>query len=95
MIFTDKRILILDGAMGTMIQRYGLNEGDYRIGPFEDWATDLAGNSECLNLTQPEIIKSIHREYIKAGADIIVVGNALEKSTEKLKEFADAVHDVQ
>ena len=92
MIFTDKRILILDGAMGTMIQRYGLNEGDYRIGPFEDWATDLAGNSECLNLTQPEIIKSIHREYIRAGADIIETNtfsaNRISQAEYRCEEFA-------
>ena len=72
MIISDNnRILILDGAMGTMIQRYGLREADYSKGPFSGWAKDLAGNSECLNLTRPEIILDIHREYIQAGADII------------------------
>ena len=63
--------MILDGAMGTMIQRYGLTEDDYRGGRFSVCARELKGNSECLNLTRPEIIKAIHREYIEAGADII------------------------
>ena len=65
------KILILDGATGTMIQRYGLSEADYRDGVFEKSKVELHGNSECLNLTRPEIIRSIHREYIEAGADII------------------------
>jgi len=72
MILSDnKKILILDGAMGTMIQKYGLREADYSCGPFSGWAKDLAGNNECLNLTHPEIILEIHKEYIQAGADII------------------------
>ena len=67
---TDK-ILILDGATGTMIQRYSLTEDDYRKGGFENCSAELLGNNECLNITRPEIIKAIHREYIEAGADII------------------------
>ena len=63
--------MILDGAMGTMIQRYRLTEADYRNGELSDCAKELKGNNECLNLTHPEIIKAIHREYIEAGADII------------------------
>ena len=63
--------MILDGAMGTMIQRYGLTEADYRGGCLSDCAKELKGNSECLNLTRPDIIKAIHKEYIEAGADII------------------------
>ena len=63
--------MILDGAMGTMIQRHGLTEADYRSGCLTDCAKELKGNSECLNLTRPDIIKAIHREYIEAGADII------------------------
>ena len=63
--------MILDGAMGTMIQRYGLTEADYRSGCLSDCLKELKGNSECLNLTRPDIIKAIHREYIEAGADII------------------------
>ena len=65
------RILILDGAMGTMIQRYGLTEEDYRGGCLSGCEKELRGNSECLNFTHPEIIKAIHKEYIEAGADII------------------------
>ncbi|MBQ7899820.1 MAG: methionine synthase [Bacteroidales bacterium] len=71
MITLKDKILILDGAMGTMIQKYGLSEGDYRCGPFAECAKELKGNNECLNLTHPEIIKQIHKEYIAAGADII------------------------
>ena len=70
MILRDK-IYILDGATGTMIQRHGLDESDYREGAFEGCAAELLGNNECLNLTRPDVIKEIHREYIKAGADII------------------------
>ena len=65
------RILILDGAMGTMIQRYGLTEEDYRGSTFAGCCKELKGNNECLNLTRPDIIKAIHEEYIAAGADII------------------------
>ena len=70
MIF-DRKILVLDGAMGTMIQKYGLTEKDYHNGPFLECMKELKGNNECLNLTRPEIIKAIHKEYIDAGADII------------------------
>ena len=63
--------MILDGVMGTMIQRYRLTDADYRNGELADCAKELKGNNECLNLTHPEIIKAIHREYIEAGADII------------------------
>ena len=65
------KIYILDGAMGTMIQKHGLTEEDYHSGPFAQIKKELKGNSECLNLTRPDIIKSIHKEYIAAGADII------------------------
>ena len=71
MISLDNKILILDGAMGTMIQRHGLTEEDYHSGPFAGCRKELKGNSECLNLTRPDVIKSIHKEYIAAGADII------------------------
>lgn len=65
------RILILDGAMGTMIQKFGLGEKDYHAGPFSVCKKELSGNNECLNITRPDVIKSIHKEYITAGADII------------------------
>lgn len=67
----EKRILIIDGAMGTMIQRYRLAEKDYRGERFKDWAYDIKGNNDLLCLTQPQIIKAIHKEYLAAGADII------------------------
>ena len=67
----EKRILILDGAMGTMIQKHGLSEDDYRNPELASCGRELKGNNECLNLTHPEIIKAIHQEYIAAGADII------------------------
>ncbi|MDG2465241.1 MAG: homocysteine S-methyltransferase family protein [Crocinitomicaceae bacterium] len=66
-----KRILVLDGAMGTMIQRHPLEEKDFRLGWFENHDQPLKGNNDLLSLTRPEIIKSIHREYLDAGADII------------------------
>ncbi|RYY66702.1 MAG: 5-methyltetrahydrofolate--homocysteine methyltransferase [Chitinophagaceae bacterium] len=66
-----ERILIIDGAMGTMIQRHGLGEADYRGERFKDWPSDLKGNNDLLCLTQPGIVKGIHREYLEAGADII------------------------
>jgi len=67
----DQRILIIDGAMGTMIQRYKLSEADYRGERFKDWPSDIKGNNDLLCLTQPQIIKAIHKEYLEAGADII------------------------
>ena len=67
----QQRILILDGAMGTMVQRYKLTEADYRGTRFADWHRDLKGNNDLLVLTKPEVIKAIHCEYLAAGADII------------------------
>ncbi len=66
-----KRILVLDGAMGTMIQRHKLSEEDFRKGWFEDHHKPLKGNNDLLSLTRPDIIKNIHRAYLDAGADII------------------------
>src|SRR5678815_3524452 len=67
----QKRIVIIDGAMGTMIQRYKLTEADYRGERFKDWASDIKGNNDLLCLTQPHIIREIHKQYLEAGADII------------------------
>lgn len=67
----NKRILIIDGAMGTMIQRYKLTEADYRGERFKDWAHDVKGNNDLLCITQPQIIEAIHKQYLDAGADII------------------------
>ena len=66
-----ERILILDGAMGTMVQRYGLVEADYRGERFASWPVDLKNNYDALNLVRPDIIEDIHREYLEAGADIL------------------------
>ena len=66
-----QRILLLDGAMGTMIQSYTLEEPDYRGERFADWAIDLRGNNDLLSLTRPDIITEIHDAYLQAGADII------------------------
>ena len=66
-----RRILFLDGAMGTMIQRHELQEADYRGRRFADWPCDLKGNNDLLSLTRPEVISEIHRGYLRAGADII------------------------
>ena len=67
----SKRILVMDGAMGTMIQRHQLTEEDYRGERFKNYSANLKGNNDLLSLTQPEIILNIHREYLNAGADII------------------------
>ncbi len=67
----EHRILVLDGAMGTMIQRYKLAEADYRGERFAQWNSLVKGNNDLLVLTQPDIIKAIHSEYLEAGADII------------------------
>ena len=67
----EQHILVLDGAMGTMIQRRGLQERDYRGSRFASHAHDLKGNNDLLLLTRPDIIQAIHAEYLAAGADII------------------------
>ena len=66
-----ERILILDGAMGTMIQRYKLDEAAFRGERFKDWKKDLKGHNDLLNVTQPAVIEEIHRQYFEAGADIV------------------------
>jgi 5-methyltetrahydrofolate--homocysteine methyltransferase len=67
----NERILIIDGAMGTMIQQYKLEEKDFRGERFKDWHKDVRGNNDLLSITQPQIIQAIHKEYLEAGADII------------------------
>ena len=66
-----QRIVILDGAMGTMIQRYKLTEADYRGARFTEHHVDVKGNNELLLLTRPEVIREIHEQYLAAGADLI------------------------
>lgn len=84
-----KRILILDGAMGTMIQRHKLEEEDYRGTQFADWHCDVKGNNDLLVLTQPDIIYQIHCDYFEAGADII------ETNTFNATTIAMADYDMQ
>ena len=67
----NKRILVLDGAMGTMIQAYSLEEEDFRGERFKDYESSLKGNNDLLSITQPKIIEEIHRKYLQAGADIL------------------------
>jgi 5-methyltetrahydrofolate--homocysteine methyltransferase len=84
-----KNILILDGAMGTMIQAYKFEEQDFRGDRFADWHSDVKGNNDLLVLTQPDIIKAIHLEYLEAGADI------LETNTFNATTIAMADYDMQ
>lgn len=67
----SKRIMVIDGAMGTMIQRYKLADADYRGERFKNHSDDLKGNNDILSLTQPQVIKEIHKQYLEAGSDII------------------------
>jgi len=67
----SRRIMIIDGAMGTMIQQHHLQEADYRGARFKDWHSDLKGNNDLLSLTRPELIRDIHMAYLDAGAQII------------------------
>ncbi|MBT8272411.1 MAG: homocysteine S-methyltransferase family protein [Bacteroidia bacterium] len=67
----QKRILVLDGAMGTMLQRYDFSEEDFRGERFKDYPSSLKGNNDLLSLTQPDAISEVHRKYLEAGADII------------------------
>jgi len=67
----EQRILLLDGAMGTMIQSYELGEEEYRGDRFADWDSDLKGNNDLLSLTRPQVIREIHEQFLEAGADIL------------------------
>lgn len=87
-----ERILVIDGAMGTMIQRYKLTEKDFRGERFKDYPHDLKGNNDLLSITKPEIIKEIHREYFSAGADIIETNtfnaNRISQADYKMQDLA-------
>ena len=83
------RILVLDGAMGTMIQRHKLEEEDFRKGWIENHSKSLKGNNDLLSLTRPEIIEEIHRQYFEAGADIA------ETNTFSGTTVAQADYDLQ
>ncbi len=83
------RILVIDGAMGTMIQSYQLEEKDYRGDRFQDFHKDIKGNNDLLSLTQPQIIEAIHKAYLDAGADII------ETNTFNANTFSMADYDME
>jgi 5-methyltetrahydrofolate--homocysteine methyltransferase len=85
----QERILVIDGAMGTMIQRHKLTEEDYRGTRFANWHTDVKGNNDLLCITQPAIITGIHLQYLEAGADII------ETNTFSSTSIAMADYDMQ
>ncbi|MBC7849883.1 MAG: homocysteine S-methyltransferase family protein [Chitinophagaceae bacterium] len=85
----EKRILVIDGAMGTMIQKHKPTEATYRGERFKDWHTDVKNNADILNITQPQIIEGIHRDYLEAGADII------ETNTFAATVIAQADFDLQ
>ena len=84
-----ERILIIDGAMGTMIQRHKLEEADYRGARFANWHKDVKGNNDLLSITRPQIIIDIHKQYLEAGADII------ETNTFSSTSIAQADYDMQ
>lgn len=90
-----ERILVLDGAMGTMIQRHKLEEEDYRGNHFKDAEKPLKGNNDLLSITRPEIIKDIHRQYYEAGADIAET-NTFSGTTIAQADYGleDAVYDI-
>lgn len=87
-----ERILVLDGAMGTMIQKYQLEEEDYRGARFKDWTLDIKGNNDILSITQPQIIEAIHKAYLDAGADILETntfsGTSIAQADYAMEEFA-------
>ena len=85
----EQRIMIIDGAMGTMIQRHKLEEADYRGEQFKNWHKDVKGNNDLLSITQPDIIIGIHKQYLEAGADII------ETNTFSSTTIAQADYDMQ
>ncbi len=91
----EKRIMILDGAMGTMIQAYKFEEEDYRGERFKDYEILLKGNNDLLTLTQPEAIKEIHRKYLAAGADIVET-NTFSGTTIAMADYAmeDLVYEL-
>jgi 5-methyltetrahydrofolate--homocysteine methyltransferase len=86
-----ERVLVLDGAMGTVIQSYKLGEADYRGERFRDWPKDLKGNNDLLVLTRPEVIGEIHRRYLEAGADIVETNTFNSNATSQADYGAEAL----
>ena len=91
----DSQIVLLDGAMGTMIQAYDLQEKDYRGNKFSNWSSDLKGNNDLLSITQPKIIEDIHKEFLEAGANIIET-NTFNSNAPSMADYdmADFVHEL-
>lgn len=94
----EQRIMILDGAMGTMIQRHKPTEEDYRGERFKDWPSDLKGNNDLLCLTQPDMIRSIHLEYLNAGSDMLETNtfnaNAMSLADYKMQDLSYEINVV-
>ncbi|MCP9764134.1 homocysteine S-methyltransferase family protein, partial [Lacihabitans soyangensis] len=90
-----ERILVLDGAMGTMIQRYKLTDEDYRGERFKDFPHDIKGNNDLLSITRPDVILAIHKEYLDAGADIIET-NTFSGTTVAMADYhmEDLVYEI-
>ena len=92
----EQRILVLDGAMGTLIQKQRLTEADYRGERFADWTRDLKGNNDLLVLTKPDLIKSLHTLYFDSGADIVstnsFTANAPSLADYGMEEFAEEIN---
>lgn len=91
----QKRILVLDGAMGTMLQQYKFTESDFRGVRFKDWHIDVKGNNDMLALTQPEALADVHRKYLEAGADIIET-NTFSSTTIAMADYEmeDFIYDL-
>ena len=87
----NERILVLDGAMGTMIQRYNLTEADFRGERFKDVPGQMKGNNDLLCLTRPDVIEEIHRKYLEAGADIIET-NSFNATSVSMADYQHVPH---
>jgi methionine synthase (B12-dependent) (EC 2.1.1.13) len=92
----NKRILVLDGAMGTMIQQLGLTEEDYRGAVFANHPVNLKGNNDVLALSRPDVIASLHKQYLEAGADIIETNtfnaNAVSQADYALEDWIEQIN---
>jgi 5-methyltetrahydrofolate--homocysteine methyltransferase len=93
----EKRILVLDGAMGTMIQRHQLGEADFQGDEFLNHPVSIKGNNDLLSITQPEIIAEIHRSYLEAGADIIETntfsGTTIAQEDYQCEHWVDQINE--
>ena len=87
----NDRVLILDGAMGTEIQKHSLTEKDFRGSQFEDWPSELKGNNDLLTLTKPQLIKEIHKNFVDAGSDIIETNTFNSNSTSQSDYGLEAI----